>query len=1436
MNALQSINQPLSNNDNPILSQSENISSAERLMLQHQQKHLSYDQMRSFDQINLNSKSSVLPSEINNPTTSKSISNKKIQPDFDSEVAFPSLGNPSAPPKTATGWGTGPALGDRTLGSNHSKLQTSSNNQFTETLVLLLASIHIGPVPPQYRERGPRQAGEKREEDPKTLPEVLRVIQKRHPTVTVESSTSRDRVTILFRTPFILPPPTSSTPSLIRTVHNLSPEERVLRARQELITRVTRKIEKVIKIPALVKPFLIGHKARVLKEIIEITGATINLSSKHDSRPVTFDSATDNLTNHQSDLELIPLTINGEESAVLDAQDRIMMIVKEHTNKISAKINSIPFQLYPLLDGPSSKGSKLLVSTLCALIKNLGIKEEDLNCQVNVPPISQIFKSQPAHFCLIDSQQFNQLPRSIDSNLNQSSFPITISGDRDQVQYAVKLIESTYENMAQTLTKVEVELPKRQHRFLDISVVEEILESTGSIVILPPLCGPSEKVIIKGEKMSNVQALGLVVTKANAFEVETIDLKAIYTKTPDPLTYYRQLVAYLSIKVNQTQLKQIQDDWINKGIKIYIPFCSGPFSTIDVVGKDAESVKKVKEIISSYIKDVMRPAFFESIEVDTVLSRHILNKNPQLKTLLDQHEVEFVVPTDDASSPSLCVLASNKAIIHKGPKAVNQGDITLELRKVKQELYNSIKNLAEVKSAQLEIPQNLHHHIIGTNQNTLKGIIGKDQLVSVQIGAENQPALVTIRGIKDEVERVQKEIKRIIEENDMEANRSHSIEFELDSKSVNLLLTKSKSVISKLSEELNVKIEFKDLIKSNSKKDQITDHNDLPQMNTNNKTLLNKKRPQQNNNNQSPSNFLVSIFGKSEDNLQKAKQGILNQAERLADEVTVSLPLLAGLNRMSLVGKGGKYILRLQDTHMVQINIPRVNSDDNLITTDSDHITIRGPRKGVDAARKELIELMDYEREHGNSLSINVPAKSVSHIIGKGGAQLEKIRADSGIQSLDVDKVQEPNGLHRLTLIGTKTAILAAKKMINALVQEVDEVGEVEMKIPRAYCLGIIGRGGARLRELVQLAGGDESAAKQIHFSRSQCDGNGDEIVRIKGRKTLVPKIQHQLELEVAKLMNQSTLGVHVPKPRQAFAIGKGGSRLKALQTKYQVQVLTPNWKDWSLADEPINSEELKDVSADEIFKVIGDKKACLLAIEEFKAQVLSERPKIMKKTIMVPLEFHYALIGPHNVPFSRGIPKGVRLDHGNFVIPNPFLQITESFDESERDGGEPTMSRIDFEESHETRDKNERGKPIILGFKVEKVDYGGIEVPWNLSTFNEEKLLEVENKIQHLREIQSGQLNDQSSVKEEIMMLNYLGIVKVKSEMMPKIIGKSGLELRKLTDFINDHQDNNENNNKNGKIKVDIVGKTNSNKLKIFSNNKDLILKFKDLLNNLNF
>ncbi|POW22054.1 hypothetical protein PSHT_01679 [Puccinia striiformis] len=1239
--------------------------------------------------------------------------------------------------------GAGPALSSRTLAGSFQKADLSNTNQFTETLVLLLSSIHIGPVPPQYREKGPRAAGEKRDEDPKTLPDVmcgnsmkvLRVIQKRHPTVIVESSTSRDRVTIIFRTPLVLPVPTSSTPTLIRSASNLAPEERIVRARQELITRVTRKIEKVIKIPVSVKPFIIGQRGRVMKEIIEITGANISLPPKIDSTTTT---SNEELVNGSDDIEMMTITINGEESSVLDAEDKIMMIVREHTNKVTHKITSIPYESYPLLQKNSNpKIEEVIVN---GLINELGIQEDLINCQLEIPSIDQIFNSTPSHLCLANDLENHKTPSS-SFIPSKESLPITISGDREQVEYAIKM---------KSITKVELELPKRQHKFLDNLAISEILESTGSLVILPAPTDLSEKVVIRGDNMSNVQALGLVVTKANAMKVESIDLNKIHSKLTDPTGYTNAVIRYLSSKVNQTKLKQIQEENKSSGVKIYIPLKRSTFSTIDIAGDKPESIKKVKGLVETWILNSLKPEYFLIIdEVDKLLFRQILKKkNPRLKVILDHNGIEMLIPNNEQDqSTTILLVASKPILINNKELKTNEQEWLNGLTKAKEEILKSVQELSEIKTLELEIPSTLHDQI-------------KDKLVSVHFGSTTSADTVSIRGPKDEVDRVQKEIKRSLKK--LKFRKLLTLTH---------LVGKGGATITKLGEELGVKVTFVDQPSTNN------NSNGTPATNSfheDNNRIDNHHKKRKNN---SHLKVLVSITGRLE-NVEEAKKRILNQAERL-------------------------------DTHMVHINMPRSRKEDATSANGNDSdITIRGPRKGVEAVKRELIELMEYEREQGNVVTMEISTKSVSRIVGKG---------DSGLQSLDIDRLENTEGTSRVTLKGSKAAISAAKKLIVGIVQSVDDECAVEVKIPQVYHQELIRRGGARLRELVKKAGVDESASKLVHFPKSNAASEVADIVRIHGDKTTVPKIQRELELEVERLMNQVTYGIYVPKNSQPGIIGRAASGIKTLQDKFNVTIIAPGWSQWATSDIPFNqSTDLKDINPDEIFKIIGSKEACLSAIDDLKTKIVikdrPERTPSSQKTISIPAQYHHIL--NQNGRFVRGLPRGVKIDHGSLKIPTLDQlgnddQITSTSEANSNPTPQPA-SRIDVEDHDNNDSYNQNNQPVILSWSSAAVKINGIsEVPWNI-TGPEGEITKVEKMINRQLDFWTNKVTTEGE-------LNVV-TVKVPVHVMPGIIGRGGTGLRELIA-------------KSEGAFVEVLGKSGSDTLKIIGTHIQLDI-IKNFLN----
>lgn len=172
-----------------------------------------------------------------------------------------------------------------------------------------------------------------------------------------------------------------------------------------------------------------------------------------------------------------------------------------------------------------------------------------------------------------------------------------------------------------------------------------------------------------------------------------------------------------------------------------------------------------------------------------------------------------------------------------------------------------------------------------------------------------------------------------------------------------------------------------------------------------------------------------------------------------ADEVTLTLPLPASLERGTLIGKQGAYTKRLEATYDVRINFPK--PDD--ASTD---ITIRGGQKGASAAKKELVDLIEFTKEHGNVVTFTVSVKSLPRILGKAGAQINEIKEET-LVSVDIDQQSDDAITAEVTLRGTKAGTQAAKTKILAIAKDVDGEARLTLDIPREYHTTLIGSGGS---------------------------------------------------------------------------------------------------------------------------------------------------------------------------------------------------------------------------------------------------------------------------------------------------------------------------------------------------------------------------------------
>ncbi|CRK33703.1 hypothetical protein BN1708_019286, partial [Verticillium longisporum] len=112
-----------------------------------------------------------------------------------------------------------------------------------------------------------------------------------------------------------------------------------------------------------------------------------------------------------------------------------------------------------------------------------------------------------------------------------------------------------------------------------------------------------------------------------------------------------------------------------------------------------------------------------------------------------------------------------------------------------------------------------------------------------------------------------------------------------------------------------------------------------------------------------------------------------------------------------LIGSQGSVINRLQTKYKVVINFPKpakapkedaANAD---AASDAgkpkrhqepDEVVIRGPRKGADEARDEILSYLQWLKDNSFTATVTVQQKQVPSLIGQGGAALDELRQSTG--------------------------------------------------------------------------------------------------------------------------------------------------------------------------------------------------------------------------------------------------------------------------------------------------------------------------------------------------------------------------------------------------------------------------------------------------------
>ncbi|KAK1168684.1 vigilin-like [Acipenser oxyrinchus oxyrinchus] len=277
----------------------------------------------------------------------------------------------------------------------------------------------------------------------------------------------------------------------------------------------------------------------------------------------------------------------------------------------------------------------------------------------------------------------------------------------------------------------------------------------------------------------------------------------------------------------------------------------------------------------------------------------------------------------------------------------------------------------------------------------------------------------------------------------------------------------------------------------------------------------------------------------------EAKKELLELASRMENERTKDMIIEHRLHR-TIIGQKGEKIKEVRDKFPeVIINFPDP-------TQKSDIVQFRGPRTEVEKCTKFMQKMVAEMME--NSFSVSVPIFKQFHknIIGKGGANIKKIREETNTK---IDLPAENSNSEVIVITGKKANCEAARNRILAIQKELANIIELEVSIPSKLHNSLIGSKGRFVRSIMEECGG-----VHIHFPT---EGSGIDTVIIRGPAEDVDKAKQQLlSLAEEKQTRSHTVELRAKPEYHKFLIGKGGANIRKVRDNTGARIIFPTAED----------------------------------------------------------------------------------------------------------------------------------------------------------------------------------------------------------------------------------------------------------------------------------
>ncbi|KAF1829514.1 hypothetical protein BDW02DRAFT_573897 [Decorospora gaudefroyi] len=881
---------------------------------------------------------------------------------------------------------------------------------------------------------------------------------------------------------------------------------------------------------------------------------------------------------------VVNVHIEGNALTAEMARREIDAIVNERTSTVNLRLKEIPAEFYPFLAGPHNVHTDRLV------------QGRDVNIQI---PQYHTWQSQAPP----NAPRGQPVPFAPQANL-----PIQVSGDRAAAQQVQAELERRAQQLRQQLAIEQRSIERGRHQFIvgdRGGSLHDFLEETGCSIVLPPNSDDSETVYIVGPPNKIEQGINKLEDLAASMTMATADAAREH-RGPNAQAHAHNLTRYLRQRQALAELERKHE------ASIVAPTDRDAPTGWEIYAKDGKNSMKARGDVMGVFAS-HPPSRFATMEVDPFYHQFLRERNaPKVR---QDHGVHIVFPGETEQSPELILVFEGSTphdeyTIPRGApsqaeiKAYQQG-----LQDAQRFILGLTKDQPQIESRGLESNPKFHRKIEQFVNDHQQGL-GHDQVPVQTLFGQRRPEAhsrsnnsFAIRGPTNAVDELNAKILAFIEQAEKdELERNHVTTFDYPQKYASHLVGKGGENIQRLRQKYDVDVQIND--------------------------------------------GKVELKGPSA-KAQQCKKDILDMAKKLEDEATHVLKVKPQYHR-DLIGAGGKQVERLQDRYGVRINFPRRAQHDDDTGADAasqrnargsqnpDEVVVRGPKKGADEAREEVLSLLQYIMDNSFSDTVSVAQSQIPQLIGSGGREMENLRLETGCQ-IDVPGAREgadPSGRAEIKLKGTKKQVEEAKRILQQRAKVFDDTIVETLDVDRKHHRNLIGGSGANIRSIVTSAGGPDNSrelARMVRFPRAESD---ESTIRVEGPKSVVEKIVAALKAQVTSLENQTTETIEVSPDKHRLLIGRGGETRRSLESQLNIQLDIPKQTTTGAARSQV--------------KITGEP----AAVEKAKEHILELVKGQEGETVQVPRYLHHSI--SDNGQFFRQLRNQhkVTVDHGGEQLP----------------------------------------------------------------------------------------------------------------------------------------------------------------------------------------